>query len=220
MKNLLDKVNFLNLNLNSLQLIKENNFCSLYTQGIQWMTYDCKSKQQIKHFLLEYKLAYGTCVLSGLGMGFLTNLLLEKKEVEKVIVYEINKDVIELNEILGLKNKKLIIINEDINNISNIKCDCLFLDHYEKEDRNFVLNSLKKIHSKVESKLFWIWDVPHVVFNYCYENIENVYNKFKKDNNFFGMPNLNKTDLEKYLLEAYSINAVNNTLVLEEKGVK
>ena len=209
MKNILDKMDFLNLKLNSLQLIKEDNCCVLSTQGIQRMTYNCITKQQIKDFLLEYKLAYGTCVLSGLGMGFLTNLLLEKKEVEKVIVYEINKDVIELNEIFGLKNQKLIIINEDINNISNIKCDCLFLDHYENEDYDFIINSIKKIHSKVESKLFWIWDVPRIIFNHYYENIENVYNKFKKDNNFLNMPNLNKFDLEKYLFEAYSINVSN-----------
>ena len=209
MKNLLDKVNFLNLKLNSLQLVKENNFCCLYTQGIQRMTYNCITKEQIKEFLLEYKLAYGTCVLSGLGMGFLTNLLLEKKEVEKVIVYEINKDVIELNKILGLKNQKLTIINEDINNISDIKCDCLFLDHYENENYDFIINSIKKIHSKVESKLLWIWNVPLIIFNHHYENIENVYNKFKKDNDFLNMPNLNESDLKKYLFEAYSINVSN-----------
>jgi hypothetical protein len=217
MKNLLDKVNFLNLKLNSLQLVKENNFCYLYTQGIQRMTYECKTKKQIKEFLLEYKSAYGTCVLSGLGMGFLTNILLEKKEVKKVVVYETNKDVIELNEILGLKNQKLTIINEDINNISNIKCDCLFLDHYEDENYNFIINSIKKIHSKVESKLFWIWNVPGIIFNYSYENLENVYNKFKKDNNFLNMPNLNEFDLKKYLFEAYLIDVGTHT---EKQGRK
>ena len=205
MKNLLDKVNFLVLELNSLQLLKENNSCVLNIQGVTKMTYNCKTKEQIKEFLLESKLAHGTCVLSGLGMGLLTNILLEKKEVEKLIVYEINKDVIELNEILGLKNKKLIIINEDINNISNIKCDCLFLDHYENEDYDFVINSIKIIHAKVDSKLFWIWNVPGIIFNYNYENLENVYNKFKKDHGFFNMPNLNKIDLERYLFEAYSV---------------
>jgi 16S rRNA A1518/A1519 N6-dimethyltransferase RsmA/KsgA/DIM1 with predicted DNA glycosylase/AP lyase activity len=198
----LDNVNELHLKLNSLDLIKKNNNCYLFTHRELRMTYNCETQEQVKEFLLEEKLSYGKCILSGLGMGILTNILLKKKTVKEVIVYEINEDVIKLYQILNPKNLKLKIINEDIHNVSKEECDCLFLDHYEKEDFSYILRSIKKINNNIKSKVFWFWNVKNIIFKNENRNLIENYRNFIKKISLSNMPNLDEKSLKNYVFEA------------------
>ena len=198
MKDFLDHINKLDLNLNLLNLIKENNECILSINKKIVMQYFCNKDVISTDFSLEKELSYGKCILSGLGMGILTNFLLKNEKIKKVIVFEINNDVIKLYKMLNVENSKLKIINKDIHDVSNEECDCLFLDHYEDENFFYILNSIKKINKNIKSKVFWFWDASRIIFQNNDKNLSN-YKKFIEENTLKNMPDLNEETLKKFI---------------------
>lgn len=203
MKKILDKIDSIDLKINSVKLHGEKNKqFYLDVNDVQKMSYCSLDQTSYYQLVSSIDLAYGNCVLSGLGMSFVTEKILEKEEVKTVTVYEINKDVITLNKLLGLNSPKLTIINEDINNIKNITCDCLLLDHYEHEPDHFVINNIKNINNKNNVKLLWFWKVEKYITEYrIFKGIEikEAYEQFKKDNDFKNMPNLSESKLLTYI---------------------
>jgi hypothetical protein len=203
MKKILDKIDSIDLKINSVNLHGEKNKkFYLDVNGVQKMSYSNLDQVSYYQLLSSIDLAYGNCVLSGLGMSFVTEKILEKEEVETVTVYEINKDVIALNKLLGLNHSKLTIINEDINNVKNITCDCLLLDHYENEPDHLVINDIKNINNKNNAKLLWFWKIEKYITEYkTFKKIEidEAYKQFTKDNDLKNMPKLSENKLLTYV---------------------
>lgn len=150
--------------------LNKNNF--ILNDGVQsWMGYDTRSNWQACEFFIEVELAYGKCVTTGLGLGVLQTLLALKDNVTEVIVYERNPDIIEMFKLLTKKSNvdisKITIINEDANNIKDITCDCLFLDHFEHESYTLILETVKNIASRNKANIVWFWPAYDIFVRYC-----------------------------------------------------
>ena len=203
MKKLLDSLGELYIELNSLILSgNSTKGYTLYTEGIQRMFYEPYNQIALREQQIFQDYAHGDCIISGLGFGLIIETLLEKEEVKNITVYEINEDVIKLYEMLGIKHHKLKIIKENINKVVNKNCDCLFLDHYELESDDFILNSVKNINFNIKPKILWFWKAENYIMYYMNstkKKPKEAYEQFKKENNLFNMPQFSEDQVNKYI---------------------
>jgi hypothetical protein len=83
-------------------------------------------------------------------------------------VYEISEDVIKLNKIAGFVDlNKISVINKPIEEVSNIRCDCLLLDHYEFETEKNIVNNMKTITNNINYDKIWFWKAEYfILLNY------------------------------------------------------
>jgi hypothetical protein len=154
------KFNIKESSLGSADIIYKEETYFLYNNGKQWMSFSENNKHQIAEFYSQYDQAYGDVLLSGLGFGILPIWLSSKPEVTSVTVVEISNDVIDLFLLSNDISNKINIINQDILKVTTEKkYDCLFLDHYEKEDWPFKLKNIKEICSKINHDVFWAWSL-------------------------------------------------------------
>jgi len=186
--NMKSPINYFPLKVGNTELKKIRNTFSLHDINQKWMGYNLENKEnkendwqahwQAREFFIELELAYGKCVTSGLGLGVIQTLLAEKDNVTEVIVYEKNPDVIEMFKILAEKSNidtsKIVIINEDANNIKNITCDCLFLDHFEYEPFSEIEETVKRIASQNTINIVWFWPAWRVFSLYCIDTNKEI----------------------------------------------
>jgi hypothetical protein len=169
--NIKSPIEYFPLKVGNTELQQDKHNFSLYDGVETWMGYDTQSNWQACEFFIEVELAYGKCVTTGLGLGILQTLLALKDNVTEVIVYERNPDVIEIFKLLTKKSNidisKITIINEDANNIKDITCDCLFLDHFENEPLTLVLETVKNIASRNKANIVWFWPAYHIFVRHC-----------------------------------------------------
>lgn len=204
--------------LNNRILANEKHI--LFMDGIPQTAYESEIKHNLIAQYSSYDLAYGHCVLSGLGLGMLAKWLLEKPEIEKITVYEISKEIIELNYILHGKEffDKIEIINDSINNAFNLECDCLLLDHFIYDGKNNeifyekYLKEIKNITNKNNFKLIWFFYVEELLREFAESknislnenNIKNVYSEWLEKINIEKMPILNSEKLLNYFYVFYN----------------
>jgi len=202
----------------------------LVHSGEVWMSYvsgdpnaSTQNRATIYIQFSSYDLAYGDVVTSGLGFGLIQNLILNKPNVKSLTVYEISKDVIELNrELYGDEFlDKMTIINDSINNAKNIKCDCLILDHYDPiigiekfhdgtPDRGDlfskrIIKDIKDISLKnPKVKLLWFWDIENSIMTWQdpkkhpNDAVETWYKEWCDETGILNLPKLNKEKLTMY----------------------
>jgi len=159
----------IDITIGSARLYKNSDdFYELIVNGNRWFRYDYKYQTTVREFNSSYDVAYGHCVLSGLGLGILPALLLQKPEVKSITVYEISEDVIKLNKIAGFVDlNKISVINKPIEEVSNIRCDCLLLDHYEFETEKNIVNNMKTITNNINYDKIWFWKAEYfILLNY------------------------------------------------------
>lgn len=159
----LKTINFVGLKVGNAKLYFDTqNYLLTYNNNNVWLCYSYIDKTFIKEFYYPAEIAYGHCILSGLGMGILASLVLKNPKVKSVTVYEKYDDVINLNKIISFVNLNQInIINKPIEEIKsqNVECDCLFLDHYEFETNEYKLNNSKEISNTVKHDKLWVWSL-------------------------------------------------------------
>jgi hypothetical protein len=140
----------------------------LLVKGEKWLAYDsrpidfksmyCSAATEV---FLEINLGYGTVITTGLGLGIKETLLANKPEVDQVIVYEKNLDVIEIFKIFcqesNYDSRKIKIINQDADLMSGLSADCIFIDHFENESLDVIENRARKISNSNTCSLFWYW---------------------------------------------------------------
>jgi hypothetical protein len=169
--NIKSPIEYFPLKIGNTELKKDKNLFTLYDANQHWMNYDTLTNFQASEFFIELELGYGKCVTTGLGLGIIQTLLAEKNTVNEVVVYEKNADVIEMFRIFtkesNIDTSKIVIINEDANNIKNITCDCLFLDHFERETPVEIIETVKRIASENTIDLVWFWPAYHFYVDYC-----------------------------------------------------
>lgn len=133
----------------------------LSENGETWMGLDLNTKWQANEFVFELTEAHGLCVTTGLGLGILQTLLLRNPNVSKVKVYEKNQNVINIFLQIVEKNNfdisNLEIVNIDADELKNISCDCLFLDHFEHEPDAEIIQRVKNISEQNNCGLLWYW---------------------------------------------------------------
>jgi hypothetical protein len=129
----------------------------LYVNDEQWTMYNPTDPVDLRNLLPSYDLAHGDCVLSGLGLGLLPNMLARKQNVKSIKVYEINKDVIEFNKEIRNLDDRIEIINDSIHNYKGQTADCVLLDHYEYEPDHLVIEDVRKIATQNKQGLIWWW---------------------------------------------------------------
>lgn len=155
----LKNINFLEINVESVTLKKEKeNYYALYENNQSWFKFDYQDQISIKEFYYPAKIAYGDCILSGLGMGVLASLLLKNDKVKSITIYEKYADVINLNKIISFVDLNQIYVrNRPIEEIKGAQCDCLFLDHYENESNEYLINNSNKIAKNIKHDKLWVW---------------------------------------------------------------
>jgi len=179
----------------------------LTVNGNRWFRYNYEYHTTVKEFNSSYDVAYGHCVLSGLGLGILPALLLQKPEVKSITVYEISEDIIKLNKIVGFVDlNKITIINKSIEEVSNIECDCLLLDHYESESEQYILNNIKVITNNINYDKVWFWKAEFwILLNYLKSDL-NLNESYAQWLTYYNeIPKLAKlnTDKLKYYIKGY-----------------
>ena len=102
---------------------------TFHVNGTIWMGIN---PTEVQSHALPIKLAKGKVVVAGLGMGYYLQRIIEKEDVESIIVYEIDKNVIDVYNALFEPNAKVQIINQDIRSVTGIKCDFMYVDIYTR----------------------------------------------------------------------------------------
>jgi hypothetical protein len=156
-------INFSELKVGDAKLRFDGSGYTLMQKDELWFGFNYIDKASIEEFYYPARIAYGDCILSGLGMGILASLVLKNPNVKSVTIYEKYKDIINLNKIISFVDLNQInIINkpmEEIKSQDNVKCDCLFLDHYEFETNEYKLNNSKEISNAVNHDKLWVWNL-------------------------------------------------------------
>jgi hypothetical protein len=207
------------------------NTYRLFNKGLQWNLLDRYTNKQIKEMYSSYDMAYGDVIISGFGFGILACWLASKPEVTSVTVLEVSQDVYDVflmnNE---LPDKVSVIITDASEYKTDKHFDCLFLDHYEKNEFDWVVRDIKKIINNLPNHdVFWFWSLEEryadVMFGIsqgelfttmlwdCYIDFYIKYDEFK--NNFLNvktLPNLSKDRLNEYIY-TYSDRLGYSTLI-------
>lgn len=133
------------------------------------------SPMEIQSSYMFIKYAHGRVGVVGLGLGYVVQELAKKSNIEEVVVYEKEKDVIDLYNSNFQENPKIKIINEDAFEAESENFDYFYVDIYEyKLDKRVVEDYIKfnKLH-KIKEYLFW--GVEHFLLSCKYEEIVWVY---------------------------------------------
>lgn len=140
-----------------------NNF-KLTVNDLQWCVLKNDSRE-VRQFFLEINRPSGDVVTTGLGFGIIQSRLLLKKDVTSLTVFEKSLDVIEIfKETCKMNNfdiTRLNIINDDANNMKNITCDWLIMDHFEgiHQPAWEIIDSARTIASNNNASNVWFWSI-------------------------------------------------------------
>lgn len=202
------------------EIRKTNNTYFLYINGQQWMMYEMDNHYQASQVFSHFFIADGDVITTGLGLGVREKWLLNNNKVKKLTIIEKNKELIELHkEINPELFEKSKIINCDIREYKG-ECDTLLLDHYEWESMDYIIEDVKNIcNNNIKCKKMWFWHLETKILadthnyknvdnicddfrkgifkinTYLFDNIKNIYDKIKIDNNLIKLPNLSKEEL-------------------------
>lgn len=150
----------------------EKDILELHGPDHVWMRL---SPLEIQGSYFPIKRAKGKVGIVGLGLGYVVEEMAKKKEVQEVIVYEINKDVIDLYYSNFNKNNKIKIINIDAFEAEANEFDFFYCDIYQYKLTSQIANDyekLNKIHSIEEYSFF---GMEHFLLSCKYEEIVWVY---------------------------------------------
>lgn len=208
----LPSVNIIESSYGSAEIKSRPNSYILLNNGQRWMVQQKNGYRSFKELYSSYDLAYGNVLISGLGFGMLALWLANKPGVNTVTVVEISSDIIELFKMSNTVPENMIIINDDMTTFSTeIKYDCLLLDHYETQDVNWIIKDAMNIANRISHDVFWFWPLEQIYIQDQYKiglteksnaSLDYSYNwkRFLKD--FF--PNENKLfSLSKNTINLY-----------------
>jgi len=204
--------NIINYKFNNLEIKINNNGCAtLLYNNEQWMTWNPHTQEQLLELYSHYFLAKGHCICTGMGFLLRENWLLEKKEVTKITVIEINKDLINYHKKF---NKNIIDKIEIINcNVYDYKgeCDTLLIDNFEGISINNIekyLLSVKEINKNIRSNVMWFWPFESILntYNKPYINmtLKEIYENIKKCYELDNLPNLSEKQLFDFCATFYN----------------
>lgn len=121
------------------------------------------------------KFASGKVGIVGLGLGYTTNEIANKPNVDMVIVYEKSKEVIEMYKNNFGDNPKIKIINIDAFEAESDVFDFFFVDIYGYELSEKVVDDYIKFHQIHTIYDYTFFGVEHFLLSCSYEEIIWVY---------------------------------------------
>jgi len=148
----------------------------LMYDGIQYCSFNVKGPHAYTEILeqfVEYNLAEGKVVTTGLGFGLLQTLLSKKPTVSEVIVYEKHEDIIRMFELFVRESNfdasKIQIINQPAVDSVVEECDWLVLDHFEdiRMSEWEILDIVRDIHDRSNAKNLLFWPMPIFYTKFC-----------------------------------------------------
>lgn len=128
---------------------------------------------QGSYYVIKY--AKGVVGVVGLGLGYIVQELAKKKDVKKVIVYEISKKVVELYRKNFKVNKKIKIIVGDAFKAKKENFDYFIVDTYGYELSEKVVEDYKFFKKLHNIKEYLFWGIEHFLLSCRYEEIVWVY---------------------------------------------
>lgn len=159
------------IKIGKANLQKNNNHLSLSYDNRSWMGLNINNNWQADEFIIEYKLARGICVTTGLGLGIIQTLLCQNEKVEKVVVYEKNQEIIDIFLTIVNENNfdisKLEIKQKNADELVDENCDCMFVDHFEGEPEQEILARVKNIETNNKTSVLWYWPAAHHFIMFC-----------------------------------------------------
>lgn len=121
------------------------------------------------------KQAYGRVGIVGLGLGYVAQEIAKSDKVSEVVVYEFEKDIIELYKKNFGENEKIKIVNEDAYKIKDEKFDYFYVDIYEYKLTDQVVSDYKHFNDALDIEDYVFWGVEHFLLSCRYEDIVWVY---------------------------------------------
>lgn len=133
------------------------------------------SPREIQGAFQIIRKAKGKVGIIGLGLGYLTNEILKKDVVSKVIIYETNKDIIDLYYKNFGKSPKLIILNEDGFKAKSDTFNCFIVDIYNYNLEERVVSDYEKLNKLHEIEEYYFFGFEHFLLSCPTSEIAFVY---------------------------------------------
>ncbi|WBW99135.1 hypothetical protein [Oceanirhabdus sp. W0125-5] len=111
------------------------------------------------------KKAHGKVGIVGLGLGYSVQEMINKESVTEIIVYEINKDVIELYNKNFEKNDKVKIIEGDAFEAKGEKFDYFFVDIYDRRISKQIVDDFHLFKEKHDIKDYVFFGVEKFILS-------------------------------------------------------
>lgn len=200
------------------KLHDKNNHLSLSHENRYWMGLNKDNLWQADEFTIELSLAKGICVTTGLGLGIIQTILCQNDNVNKVIVYEKNQDIIDIFLTIVEKNNfdisKLEIKQKNADELVGENCHCMFLDHFEGEPEVEILDRVRNIEKNNTTEILWYWPAAHHFIIFLEKKRKSIshetYVEWKNYTGLKFLPNSNSYDIIenlKFIREIYLKNA-------------
>lgn len=138
------------------------NFPMLLEKNTLWMSI---TPMEISSHYMPIELAKGIVGVAGLGLGYYIESIKDKKEVKKIIVFEQNKDIINLYLKNFGENEKVQIVNMDIRKIEGYKFDFFYNDIYEDMLPLEIAEDYQIIMDKNEINIYWFWGLERFILS-------------------------------------------------------
>lgn len=121
------------------------------------------------------KQAHGRVGIVGLGLGYVAQEMAKSDKISEIVVYEFEKDIIDLYKKNFGENEKIKIVNEDAYKIKGEKFDYFYVDIYEYKLTDQVVSDYKHFNDALEIEDYVFWGVEHFLLSCRYEDIVWVY---------------------------------------------
>lgn len=162
---LVPPLKYFSVEIGKAKLLDNNDWLNLSYGNRTWMGLNKNNLWQAEEFNVELTLANGKCVTTGLGLGIIQTLLCQNQNVDKVVVYEKNQDIIDIFLTVVEKNNfdisKLEIKQTNADEMQGETCNCMFIDHFEGEPEQEILERVRNIEHNNKIKLLWYWPAAH-----------------------------------------------------------
>lgn len=130
---------------------------------------------EIESSYMFIKYAKGRVGIVGLGLGYVAQELAKKPEIDEIIVYEIEKDIIDLYYLNFKENEKIKIINKDAFEAEGEEFDYFYVDIYEYKFDYRVVEDYEKFNNIHKINEYLFWGMEHFLLSCKYEEIVWVY---------------------------------------------
>ncbi|WP_436514019.1 hypothetical protein [Clostridium thermobutyricum] len=147
------------LDIDTLKLVGEDKV---------WMEL---SAREIEGTYNIIKKAHGKVGIVGLGLGYSAIEISKKKNVKEVIVYESEKDVIDIFEKNFGKQRKIKIIHGDAFKAKGEKFDYFFSDIYEYKISMKIVEDYEKFNKLHKIKDYVFFGLEYFLLNARYEEV-------------------------------------------------
>lgn len=133
------------------------------------------SPKEVQGSFEAIKKVKGKVGVVGLGMGYFLQEILKKEEVTNIVVYEKDKDIIKLYEANFNANDKVKLINCDAFEAQRETFDFFYVDIYNYELSNDVVNHFIKFNELHNIENYLFWGMEHFLLSCKVEEIAWVY---------------------------------------------